>query len=228
MNISDIASAPQQRATITESVQKEELGRDAFLKLLTVQLQNQDPMEPVKNEDFVAQLSQFSSLEQLTSINEAVSGESETEALGGVMQAVESNTAVSLIGKSVEMPTDSFAYTGQGNVELGFNLGGPANRVDLQIFDSEGNLVRSLVDNTPDEGNDTLVWDGQNESGQTLSAGEYYFVPKAVNGEGNGVGIQAQLQGKVTGVRYEGGKPILILDGGEAPLAGVTRISQTE
>ena len=228
MNISDIASTPQQQATLTDSVQQEELGRDAFLKLLTVQFLNQDLMEPVKNEDFVAQLSQFSSLEQLTSINEAVSGESETEALGGVMQAVESNTAVSLIGKSVEMPTKSFAYTGQGNVELGFNLGGPANRVDLQIFDSEGNLVRSLVDNTPDEGNDTLVWDGQNESGQNLSAGEYFFVPLAVNGEGNAVGIQAQLQGKVTGVRYEGGKPILILDGGEAPLASVARISQTE
>lgn len=228
MNISDIASTPQQQATLTDSMQKNDLGRDAFLKLLTVQLQNQDPLEPVKNEDFVAQLSQFSSLEQLTAINAAVSGESETEALGGVMQAVESNTAVSLMGKTIEMPTDTLTYTGQGNVELGYNLGGPANRVDLQIFDSEGNLVRTLVDNTPDEGNGTLVWNGENETGQSLSAGDYYFVPKAVNGEGNAVSIQAQLQGKVTGVRYADGKPILILDGGEAPLSGVARISQTE
>lgn len=228
MNISDIASTPQQQATLTDSMQKNDLGRDAFLKLLTVQLQNQDPLEPVKNEDFVAQLSQFSSLEQLTAINAAVSGESETEALGGVMQAVESNTAVSLMGKTIEMPTDTLTYTGQGNVELGYNLGGPANRVDLQIFDSEGNLVRTLVDNTPDEGNGTLIWNGENETGQRLSAGDYHFVPKAVNGEGNGVSIQAQLQGKVTGVRYADGKPILILDGGEAPLSGVARISQTE
>lgn len=228
MNISDIASTPQQTATITESVQKEDLGRDAFLRLLTVQLQNQDPMEPVKNEDFVAQLSQFSSLEQLTSINEAVSGKEDTEALGGVMQAVESNTAVSLIGKNVEVPTDILSYTGQGNVQLGYNLSGPANRVDLEIFDEGGNLVRTLVDHSPEEGNGTLVWDGENDTGQNLSAGSYYFVPKAVNGEGNAVTIQAQMQGKVTGVRYAEGKPIVILDGGEAPLSGVTRISQTE
>jgi flagellar basal-body rod modification protein FlgD len=228
MNISDIASKPVQTATLTDTVQQEELGRDAFLKLLTVQLQNQDPMEPVKNEDFVAQLSQFSSLEQLTSINQAVSGKTETEALGGVMQAVESNTAISLMGKTVEIPTETLTYTGQGAVEIGYHLGGDANRVDIEIFDADGNLARTLVDNTPSEGNSTLVWDGTNDTGQSLSAGEYYFVPKAVNGEGNGVTIQAQLQGKVTGVRYEGGKPILILDGGEAPLSGVARISQTE
>ena len=89
-------------------------------------------------------------------------------------------------------------------------------------------MARTLVDNNPSEGNSTLVWDGTNDTGQSLSAGEYYFVPKAVNGEGNGVTIQAQLQGKVTAVRYVGGKPILILDGGEAPLASVARISQTE
>jgi len=228
MNISDIASTPQQTATITDSVKKEDLGRDAFLRLLTVQLQNQDPMEPVKNEDFVAQLSQFSSLEQLTSINEAVSGKEDTEALGGVMLAVESNTAVSLIGKSVEVPTDTLVYTGKGNVPLGYNLGGPASRVDLEIFDDGGDLVRTIVDHSPEEGNNNLAWDGKNDSGQNLSAGTYYFVPKAVNGAGNAVTIQAQMQGKVTGVRYAEGKPIMILDGGEAPLSGVARISQTE
>ena len=228
MNISDIASTAQQTATITESVKKEDLGRDAFLRLLTVQLQNQDPMEPVKNEDFVAQLSQFSSLEQLTSINKAVSDGGDTEAMGGVMLAVESNTAVSLIGKTVEVPTENLTYTGQGSVQIGYNLGGDANRVDIQIFDSQGNLVRTLVDNSPDTGNSTLVWDGKNDTGQSLSAGEYYFIPSAVNGEGNGVAVQSQLQGKVTGVRYADGKPILILDGGEAPLSGVARISQTE
>ena len=228
MNISDITSKPQQSATITEAVKQEDLGRDAFLKLLTVQLQNQDPMEPVKNEDFVAQLSQFSSLEQLTSINEAVSGNKESEALGDVMQAVESNTAVSLLGKTVEVPTESLTYTGQGSVQIGYHLSGPANRVDLEIFDDQGNLVRSMVDNTPNEGNDTLVWDGKNDTGQILSAGEYHFVPSAVNGAGKAVTIQARLEGKVTGVRYAEGKPILILDGGEVPLSSLARITQTE
>lgn len=223
--IEAIGPSPQQTATITESIQKEDMGRDAFLRLLTVQLQNQDPMDPVKNENFVAQLSQFSSLEQLTQINEAVTGDSDNQALGGVQQAIESNTAVSLIGREVEIPTEDITYLGEGNVRVGYHLAGDANRLDIQIFDDGGNLVRTLTDSSPEVGNGSMVWDGKNDTGQSYSAGIYHIVPRAVNGEGNSVTVAAGLTGAVTGVRYEAGQPILIMDGGEAPLSGIGRVS---
>ena len=226
--IEQIGPSAQQTASITESMKEQDLGRDAFLQLLVTQLQNQDPLDPVKNEDFVAQLSQFSSLEQLQQINEAVTDDSDDQALVGLQEAVESNTAVSPIGKKVEAPSETLTYTGEGSVQIGYNLTGSANKVTIRIFNNEGNLVRTLVENSPEAGNKSLVWDGENETGQSLSAGTYSVVPEAINGAGNSVTVTAGLSGTVTGIRYENGAPILMMDGGEAPLSAVAKISQTE
>ncbi len=66
------SSTSQQTTSTGSSATSQEIGKSEFLKLLVTQLQNQDPMNPVKNEDFIAQLATFSSLEQLISINQAV------------------------------------------------------------------------------------------------------------------------------------------------------------
>jgi len=60
-------------AVSAKSSSSQEIGKNEFLKLLITQLQNQDPMNPVDNQEFIAQMANFSSLEQLISINEAVS-----------------------------------------------------------------------------------------------------------------------------------------------------------
>lgn len=209
-------------------LENNELGKDAFLKLLTIQLQYQDPMDPVQNEDFVAQLAQFSSLESLQNIDQTLTKNQSNEATAAVQTAVESNTAVSLIGRGVEIPSDVVTYTGSGSVQLGYNLEGPATRVDVQIYDASGGLVDTLSQTNPDEGNGTVFWDGKDASGNQLAAGTYYIVPSAVNGSGNPVRVSAVLAGTVTGVRYEGTTPILVMDGGEAPLSGVSRVYQLE
>lgn len=223
--INSLAPMAEPQTSIGQQVlENDELGKDAFLTLLTVQLQNQDPMDPVKNEDFVAQLAQFSSLEQLQSINEAVSGSSDTQATVDVQRAIEANTAVSLMGKQVEIPTDTVVYGGQGAVELGYSLAGPANRLDLMLFDEGGNLIRTLTETTPEAGIGSVQWDGKDADGRQVDEGSYHLVPSAVNGQGGTVAVSASLAGTVTGVRYDNGVPILILEGGEAPLSGVTRV----
>jgi flagellar basal-body rod modification protein FlgD len=71
------------------STRANSLGSDAFLKLLVTQLQNQDPTSPQSNTEFIAQLATFSSLEQLTSINKAVT--SMAQVLGGVNTSIADN-----------------------------------------------------------------------------------------------------------------------------------------
>ena len=218
-----IAQAPS--APISQNVlENDALGRDAFLRLLTVQLENQDPLDPMKNEDFVAQLAQFSSLEQLQNINQTLS--TDQQANTGVRQAVDSNTAVALIGREVEVPTDTVAYSGDGSLEIGYHVEGPANRVNLQIVDAGGSLIRTLTATSVEAGNASLQWDGRDAEGRKALAGTYSVVPSAFNGQGEAVRISAALVGEVMGVRYEDGAPILTLDGGEVPLYGVARVFQ--
>lgn len=227
--MSSVTATPVQSASLTQALNgDQELGRDAFLRLLLTQLQYQDPMDPVKNEDFVAQLAQFSSLEQLQSINDNLSADEDKAATLGVWQAVESNTAVSLIGRDVDIPAEVFDYAGDGSVHLAYHLEGPAAQVTLQVFDSEGQLVRTLTEANPEAGNGSILWDGKDAEGQATPAGTYYVSPSAVNGQGDQVGASAVLTGQVIGVRYENGAPILVLEGGEAPLSAVTRISEGE
>ena len=225
--IDSISATPVPSPSLTQALaEDQQLGRDAFLRLLLTQLQHQDPIDPVKNEDFVAQLAQFSSLEQLQSINRALSSDQNRAATLEVQRAVESNTAVGLIGKEVEIPADVFDYDGAGTVRLGYHLEGPADRVDLRILDADGQAVRTLTETNPEAGNASLLWDGKDSEGRHVPAGTYHVVPTAVNGQGDSVDISAALAGTVLGVRYEEGRPILVLEGGEAPLSGVTRVSQ--
>jgi flagellar basal-body rod modification protein FlgD len=91
------ASTPTTGATTSQATLRETgLGSDAFLKLLVVQLQNQDPTSPQSNTEFIAQLAQFSSLEQLTSINQAVT------AMSRYLGAVAPEAPITADGASAE------------------------------------------------------------------------------------------------------------------------------
>ena len=213
-------------AAISQALNSDqELGRDAFLRLLTVQLQNQDPLEPVKNEDFVAQLAQFSSLEQLTLINENIEDDAGTEATTDVRTAVDANTAVALIGREVQVPSDTIAYTGEGSVRLGYNVEGPSDVVRLRIVDQNGTIVNTLVDGSPEQGNASIIWDGKDAEGKQADSGIYGIVPSATY-LGVPSPVSAGTAGIVTGVRYQDGQPILITDEGEAPLSAISRVSE--
>ncbi len=219
-------AAISQATALTDAVSSDqELGRDAFLRLLTLQLQNQDPLDPVKNEDFVAQLAQFSSLEQLTSINDTLSTDQGVEATESVRLAIDSNTAVGLMGREVQVSTNTLDYTGDGSKRIGYNLEGPADNVTIRIVDGSGNIVRTLVDGNPEQGNASIAWDGKDTDGDDVTAGTYQLVPSATH-QGSPVEVASGAAGTVTGVRYQDGLPILITDEGETPLYAVTRVTE--
>ena len=202
-----------------------DISQDAFLRLLVLQLQNQDPLDPVKNSAFVAQLAQFSSLEQLTAINETLRADRGVEATDGVRIAINSNTAVGLIGREVQVGTNTINYSGDGSARIGYNLEGPADNVNIRIFDQSGNLVRLIVEGSPEQGNASIIWDGKDAEGDQMSAGTYKLVPSA-NYQGEPTEVTSGSAGIVTGVRYQDGLPILITDEGETPLSAVSRITQ--
>jgi flagellar basal-body rod modification protein FlgD len=98
--------------TTTETLTNPEslLGKDDFLKLLTVQLQNQDPMSPLENNELVAQLAQFSSLEQMANMNQSLQDSLDSDLLVG--QLLNNTMATTLIGRSVRVGTANFHVDG--------------------------------------------------------------------------------------------------------------------
>ena len=158
--ISGVMTTAQYQAQQAAMPQKTNMGQTEFLTLFTTQLKNQDPTDPVKNEAFVAQLAQFSQLEATTSMkdsmNSMVSSMSNDRMLG----------AASLMGKQVAVPDGPVMVTDTTVSQGTINLPTGADGIQLQVFNSNGILVRSQIMGAQQPGDVTLSWDGMTDGGQ--------------------------------------------------------------
>lgn len=159
------------------------LGQEDFLELLVAQLQNQDPLEPQSNTEFIAQLATFSSLEQQTLTNDK---------LDMVVAGTESNNtvaALSLLGEQVIAQTDSFVLQGD-SVDVGFHLDEAASQVSINILDSNDSVVARYDFEDVQAGEFFATWDGCDENGNRLAEDEYQL---AVNVNGGLADSEAAL-----------------------------------
>jgi flagellar basal-body rod modification protein FlgD len=202
---------------------EEDLDRNAFLKLFTAQLQNQNPLDPMKNEAFVAQLAQFSSLEATTkmsdSLDQFVSSQSGEKIMRGA----------SLIGKSVFVPGATIKQSG-GEIKSGFaNLTENADSLSLSVIDANTGQVVNSMDLGPQiAGEVSFAWNGGNFDGEAAPAGEYFFSAEARRGDASRV-IPVLGETRVKGVSWNdnlGQVLVEISDGQTMALSEVTRISE--
>ena len=146
MNLSNIGGIRTMDDLQTQSMgQTEELDRNAFLKLFTTQLQNQDPLEPVKNEAFIAQLAQFSTLEATTSMSDSLQQFITDQRSDGLMRGA------ALIGKSVFTENGVFEQPGGEAVDGYLQLDSGADDVVVRCYRSAGGLVGLARRVQPDE-----------------------------------------------------------------------------
>ena len=140
MNLSNIGGIRTMDDLQTQSMgQTEELDRNAFLKLFTTQLQNQDPLEPVKNEAFIAQLAQFSTLEATTSMSDSLQQFITDQRSDGLMRGA------ALIGKSVFTEKGVFEQPGGEVVDGYLQLDSGADDVVLNVVDTRtGQLINQM------------------------------------------------------------------------------------
>ncbi len=154
------------------------LGKMDFLKLLTTQLQYQDPLEPMENTEFVSQLAEFSALEGNNNIETAIDGLSESfqESLDIQNYNALSTTnaaAVSLVGKEVRLQQNEFFYGVGESASINVHLGSK-NEGELQILNSDGEVVKTLNVSGKDSENSAIVhWDGLKDNGEFASSGTY-------------------------------------------------------
>ncbi len=203
-----------------------ELGREEFLQLLVTQLQHQDPLEPTNNEDFIAQLATFSSLEQLQSINSGTQ-------TGLLMQQSMSNAlSTSLIGNDVLIDTSNVLVEQGAATDFMVDLTGDAN-LTVEISDSNGSVVRTMQISGEDgtlleAGEHGFSWDGKNDAGETVDDGYYDISIAAADAAGEDVATGSWLLGHVSGVRFSQGAAYVIVGGMEFTLADVIEIREPQ
>jgi flagellar basal-body rod modification protein FlgD len=217
MSTSAVASATGASSASATGLQKA-LGKDDFLRLLLVQMQNQDPLSPVDNKEMLAQLAQFSSLEQLQGVSDRL------DTLLLAQSSSSQLATTSLVGRSVTYLTDTVAWTGSGSVSLQGSLAAPAE-VTVQIRDSTGKLVRTLALGTRSAGALELAWDGRDQSGNPVPAGTYSVSATAGIGDG-AVSLPLRGSGLVRGVTFEGGAPLLLIGGSRVRMSDVVEVIQ--
>lgn len=193
------------------------LGKEDFLKLLIIQLRYQDPLSPLGNQEFMAQLAQFSSLEQLQNVN------SNLQANFLLTQSLDNSLATNLIGKRVIALGNEAYLTGDEGEEITFDLAEDAG-VTVEIYDTEGNLVRTLKGGALSSGRNQIHWDGNDSDGNRLPAGNYSFEVKATNSDNNPVDVTTHSTGLVTGIKFEGGNAVLMLGDQEVNLSEIIEI----
>lgn len=199
-----------------------EMGQTQFLTLFTTQLKNQNPLDPVKNEAFVAQLAQFSQLEATTSMKTSmqnlVSSLANDRLLG----------ATSLIGKTVAVPDGPVTVTDSTVSQGVINLPTGADGIKLQVYNDKGILVRTQIIGAQPVGDYTIAWDGMTDGGTAAPNGTYRYVAN-VNSNGNLTKPTVNTYAAVTGVTSAGtadGAMLLEVAGGKTVnLADVKRVS---
>jgi flagellar basal-body rod modification protein FlgD len=198
----------------------EQMGQQQFLQLFTAQLQNQNPLDPVKNEAFVAQLAQFSSLEANLAMKDSLNTMVSSQAADRVM------SSAALIGKSVAVPGGAVSISagegGQASVDLPYGSAG----MKVTVLNSSGVAVRELLYPAQAAGTFAINWNGQDASGETVADGAYRFVAQAVV-QGQNTTVDVNALSRVTAVSTSPVDQSLILEfegGNTLPLADVTRI----
>jgi flagellar basal-body rod modification protein FlgD len=190
------------------------MGKEDFLLLLVAQLQNQDPLNPNDPSEFTAQLAQFSSLEQLFTLNEGMTS----------LVAANANSdrlsTLSTIGKDVAYYGADFTFSGEP-VELGYQLDGPASEVTLTLS-KDGMVIATLSGKELTAGSHYLQWDGLLENGTQAPVGDYTIALQAKATSEESVAAAPLIRAEVTGVDLgstDGGT--LITTAGEVPFNSI-------
>lgn len=188
---------------------------DTFLQLLTTQLKNQNPLDPLDTNAFTQQLVQFSGVEQQLKTNEFL------EAMVLSTQTANSAQAVSYVGKVV---TASGAKTEMVDSAAVWHFAvEEAAEITATVRDANGNVVFSKSGSV-NKGESVFTWDGKGTDGRQRPDGSYSVTIQARNKEGKLIPVATEMTGEVTGIDFTGSEPVLIVGGARVNLSAVLSV----
>lgn len=191
--------------------------QDRFLTLLTTQLKNQDPLNPLDNSQVTSQLAQINTVNGIEKLNST---------LGQLLSAYDdsmSMQAANLIGKNVLVAGNNLVASAAGGAVGGASLASDADKVTVSIVDSAGKVVQTESLGAKSAGNFGFAWDGKDANGNDVPAGNYTFTVDATMG---GAKVTASTLQVGTVNALVRGKTGFQLDLGESGIVNFSDVQQ--
>lgn len=215
------------------------MDRDQFLKMLTAQLKNQDPLNPMDGKDMAAQLAQFSTVEQLIQMNKTLSGqqskdgeiieainklaETQNARSDDLAQLIEGQMAMATVGKTGVTPGNTTFVDREGNGAIVVDTGTRTGTGRITLTDADGKAVSTVEVDVAKAGQQSFAL-GELFSPK-LPAGKYSFKFEVATDGGQFQAVKTYTAGRITGMKYENGNPILIIgDSLSVPMSKLTQI----
>ena len=186
------------------------MGKDGFLKLLSVQLANQDPLKPMDQKEFAADLAQFAQLEQMTNMNKKMDVQSES------VPTENKFYGASFLGKEVLTKGTSIKLADENeSTDIPFFLPNYAKKVMIRFYDKNNQLVGQMDHDSMGEGTHTLKWDGVGYNGYHVGKGEFRAEVRAWDSQLQEFSGETKSKGLITGVSFENGETVFTLKTGK-------------
>lgn len=214
-----IARSGSSTKTDTSNTGTTQMDQADFLTLMTAQLKNQDPFEPVDNTQMVAQMAQFSSLSGITEMNTTL------KAIAEKLNGSSLGDAIGYVGKTVLTEGDTAYPRTSGGLAGAVNLSGDATAVTVTIQSASGETLKTLDLGAQAAGAVAWDWDGTTDSGDAAGDGPFTIKVSARDAEGS-VGATPLVWAPVSAVSMgSDGTPQLTLPGiGQVPLSAVWQV----
>jgi flagellar basal-body rod modification protein FlgD len=201
------ASSSSSSAAGTNALASQQIAGNfqSFLTLLTTQLKNQNPLDPLDTNQFTQQLVEFAGVQQQLNTN------SQLTTLVSLQQTAQSTQALTFVGKTAVVKGDTAALT-SSTATWDLNVASNST-VNISIANSSGQTVFTGQYSANAGNNQPFTWNGKGTDGTQWPDGQYKLTATATNGSGNSVGVTTAVQGVVSSVDLTQSPPLLTIGG---------------
>lgn len=204
--------------TSTAAADKTKLGKDDFMTLLLVELQHQDPTEPMDSEKILTQTSQLAGLEASENTNKAL------EDLAASLSSTQQFSTIAAIGKTADLGSNAIVLEEEGSTST-FEVYFPSDieQGSVQVLDSSGNIVQTLDVGTNPSGVYQFDWDGLDSGGNIADSGVYYITASYTDPAGTALETRLGAY-PIESVRFEGGQTLVKVGSSYVPLENIVEV----
>lgn len=219
-SVYDSLGLSQSSSQTAQSSNSNELGQDAFMELMIAQLKNQNPLEPMENGEFLAQMAQFSTASGVGELKDSFDNFTSSFNSNQALQAS------SLVGREVQVPSNTALLTADGSVNGTVDLPVSSPSLRISIVDQSGQTVRTIDMGQQSSGEVAFSWDGTDDSGTRVDEGNYYIAAEALL-EGQTYALDTSVIAPVESVTLgQGGSNVSLSVAGQGniPMSSVRKI----